>query len=324
MLGRDREGGALLLHTPPSARLRAHSRPMWKRVLQGWDLYLIILPALAVLIVFRYLPIYGIQIAFKDYNLIKGIAGSDWVGLKHFRALLSSQDFLRVFRNTLLINVYRLVWQFPIPILMALLISESTLGRFKKGIQTLTYLPHFLSWVVIAAIFMNLLSDVGVVNTVMKALHLPTRVWLSESRYFRTLLVVSDGWKNSGWGSIVYLSAIMAVESELYEAAVVDGASRVGRIWHVTLPSIRPTIVFILMMRLSAALSTDMEQVLMLYNPMVYDVGDVLATYTYRVGLGQMKYSYSAAVGLFTSVVGFILLMSGDAVSRRLGERSLF
>lgn len=306
-----------------SLRVRNNKR-LLHRILINTDLYLLIVPALAVLFIFRYLPIYGIQIAFKDFNIRLGITDSPWVGFKHFQNLFTSRRFFEIFRNTLLFNVYRLLFQFPIPIIMALAIYEVQNKAFKRSIQTLSYLPHFLSWVVIGAIFMNLLSTQGLVNSVIRLFGREPVTWLAESRYFRSLLVISDAWKNSGWGSIVYLSAIMSVDTDLFEAARADGAGVLRRMWHITLPCIRPTIFFIIMLRLSAMLGSDVEQILVLYSPVVYDVGDVIGSYVYRVGLTDMKYSYSSAVGLFSSVIGFILLVSANYTSRAFGERTLW
>ena len=308
-----------------SGKLRLNKQKrLLHKILVNTDLYLLILPALVVLFIFRYLPIYGIQIAFKDFNIRLGIEGSPWVGLKHFRQLFNSPDFFRIFRNTLLFNLYRLIFQFPIPIIMALAIYEVRNRTFKRSVQTLSYLPHFLSWVVIGAIFMNLLSTQGIVNSVIRLFGRDPVVWLAEARYFRSMLVISDAWKNSGWGSIVYLSAIMSIDTDLFEAARADGAGVLRRMWHITLPCIRPTIFFIIMLRLSAMLGSDVEQILVLYSPVVYDVGDVISSYVYRVGLTNMKYSYSSAVGLFSSVIGFILLVSANYTSRAFGERTLW
>lgn len=304
-------------------RLSPRKRQL-KKILVNTDLYLLILPALAVLFIFRYMPIYGIQIAFKDYNIRLGIDGSPWVGLKHFRMLFNSPDFFRIFRNTIMFSLYRLIFQFPIPIIMALAIYEVKNRFFKRSIQTLSYLPHFLSWVVIGAIFMNLLSTQGMINSILRMFGQDPIVWLAQSRYFRSLLVISDAWKNSGWGSIVYLSAIMSIDTDLFEAARADGAGVLRRMWHITLPGIRPTIFFIIMLRLSAMLGSDVEQILVLISPVVYDVGDVISSYVYRVGLTNMKYSYSSAVGLFSSVIGFILLISANYASRAFGERTLW
>jgi putative aldouronate transport system permease protein len=295
-----------------------------RRILNNWDLYFLILPALAVLVVFRYLPLYGAQIAFRDYNILEGITGSPWVGLKHFKALFASPQFYRIVRNTILLNIYRLVYQFPIPIFMALSIYELRSRAYKRWIQTISYLPHFLSWVVIGAIFANLLTMRGLVNQFRGLFGGEPVIFLSEEKYFRSLLVISDAWKNSGWGSIIYLSAMMSIDPQLFESAMVDGAGHFRRIWHITLPGIRSTIVFIVLLRLSAVLGSSVEQVLVLYNPMVYEVGDVLSTYVYRVGLTNMRYSYTTAIGLFSSVIGFVMLLSANYTARLFGERAMW
>ncbi|GGD82938.1 ABC transporter permease [Paenibacillus nasutitermitis] len=297
----------------------------WKEIRMDYQLYLMLLPALAVLIVFKYFPIYGALIAFKDYNLVEGIFGSKWAGLKHFQNLFQSEKFYSVFINTLLINLYKLVFQFPIPILLALMINEIRHTVFKRFSQSVTYLPHFLSWVVVSAIFANLLSPTsGIVNAVIGYFGIDPILFMTDERFFRAVLVTSSAFRESGWSSIIYLAAIMAVDSQLYEAARMDGASKLRQIWHITLPGIRSVIVFIIMLRLGAALANDLEQVLMFYSPMVYSVGDVLGTYVYRIGLGQMKYSFSTAVNLFQSVIGLTLVITANAISKKFGERGLW
>jgi len=267
---------------------------------------------------------YGSIIAFKDYNLMEGIIGSPWVGLKHFDALFQAREFHRVFRNTLLISIYRLIFQFPIPIILALLINEVSNMFFKRTVQTITYLPHFLSWAVVGALVIDLLSpSSGLINLALKEFGI-SPVTLMDKRYFRAIVVASQTWKETGWSAIIYLAAISSIDPQLYEAAIVDGASKWRQIWYITLPGIRSTIVFIILLRIGALLATDVEQILMLYNPVVYEVGDVIGTYVYRVGLGQMKYSYTTAVGLFQSVVGFILLVIANHLSRRYAETSMW
>ncbi|TLS49145.1 sugar ABC transporter permease [Paenibacillus antri] len=300
---------------------RKAGKEMWA----DYQLYIMLLPALAVLIIFKYVPIYGALIAFKDYNLLDGVMGSKWVGLKHFQDLFQSEKFYSVFINTLLINLYKLVFQFPIPIILALMINEVRNVMFKRFSQSVTYLPHFLSWVVVSAIFANLLSPTdGIVNTVLGFFGIDPIMFMSDERFFRSVLVMSSAFRESGWSSIIYLAAIMAVDPQLYEAARMDGASKFRQIWHITLPGIRSVIVFVIMLRLGAALANDLEQVLMFYSPMVYSVGDVLGTYVYRIGLGQMKYSFSTAVNLFQSVIGLILVVIANAVSKKFGERGLW
>jgi putative aldouronate transport system permease protein len=295
-----------------------------RRILNNLDLYILILPALAVLVIFRYLPLYGAQIAFRDYNILEGITGSPWVGLKHFKALFASPQFYRILRNTILLNLYRLVYQFPLPIIMALSVYELRSRAYKRWIQTISYLPHFLSWVVIGAIFANLLTMQGLVNQFRGLFGAAPVIFLSDEKYFRSLLVISDAWKNSGWGSIVYLAAMMSIDPQLFESAMVDGAGHFRRIWHITLPGIRSTIVFIVLLRLSAILGSSVEQVLVLYNPTVYEVGDVISTYVYRVGLTNMKYSYTTAIGLFSSVIGFVMLLIANYTARLFGERAMW
>ncbi|NMB11908.1 MAG: sugar ABC transporter permease [Firmicutes bacterium] len=308
-------------------RRRHHNRASsskFKRLQQDKGLYLMLLPGLIVVILFNYLPMYGAIIAFKDFNIIKGITGSPWVGLKHFSNLLYAPEFYRVFRNTLLISFYRLVFQFPLPIILALLINEIRNLVFKRSIQTITYLPHFLSWVIVGALTIDLLSPSGgLINKALTTMDLGP-VTLMDKKYFRTVLVASQTWKEVGWSAIIYLAAISSIDTELYEAAVVDGANRWKQTWHITLPGIRSTVVFIILLRISALMITDVEQVLMLYNPLVYEVGDVIGTYVYRQGLGRMKYSYATAVGLFQSVVGFACLVVANRLSRKYTETSMW
>jgi len=295
-----------------------------KKIISNYDLYLMLLPGLVLIIIFHYLPMYGSIIAFKDYNLMEGIIGSPWVGLKHFDALFQAREFHRVFRNTLLISIYRLIFQFPIPIILALLINEVSNMFFKRTVQTITYLPHFLSWAVVGALVIDLLSpSSGLINLALKEFGI-SPVTLMDKRYFRAIVVASQTWKETGWSAIIYLAAISSIDPQLYEAAIVDGASKWRQIWYITLPGIRSTIVFIILLRIGALLATDVEQILMLYNPVVYEVGDVIGTYVYRVGLGQMKYSYTTAVGLFQSVVGFILLVIANHLSRKYAETSMW
>ena len=298
--------------------------PLSRQILNNLDLYILILPPLAVLIIFRYLPLYGAQIAFRDYNILDGITKSPWVGLAHFKSLFSSSQFYRIVRNTILLNIYRLVFQFPIPIIIALSIFELRSKFYKRVIQTISYLPHFLSWVVIGAIFSNLFMLRGLVNQCMGLFGIEPVLYLADTKYFRSLLVISDAWKNSGWGSIIYFAAMMSIDPQLYESAMVDGAGHFRRIWHITLPGIKSTIIFIVLLRLSAILGSSVEQILVLYNPMVYEVGDMISTYVFRVGLTNMRYSYTTAVGLFSSVIGFIMIVTANYVTRIFGERAMW
>ncbi|MFK7692751.1 ABC transporter permease [Paenibacillus sp. HJGM_3] len=301
-------------------------RSAWRAVIRNdYDLYLLLVPGLLVMLIFRYLPMAGAIIAFKDYNLFDGIWGSPWVGLKHFQELLEQPKFWEVLRNTLLINMYKLVFQFPLPIILALMINEVRNLAFKRITQSVTYLPHFLSWVIISAIFINLLSpQTGVLKGAFAFFGMQDIMMIADERFFRSILVLSTAWKETGWSSIIYLSAILAIDPGQYEAARIDGAGKLRQIWHITLPGIRNVIIFIILLRIGSALGNDLEQVLMFYSPFVYSVGDVIGTYVYRIGLTEMKYSFTTAIGLFQSVIGMTLIASANYLSKKFGERSLW
>jgi len=308
----------------PGVRTKSRSRRT-RAWLQDYDLYLLLAPGLVALLLFKYAPMFGAIIAFKDYNIAAGIWGSPWAGFKYFETLFQDDKFYSVLRNTVLINLYKLIFQFPLPILLAIMINEVRHVAFKRVTQTITYLPHFLSWVIISAIFINLLSpQTGVLKDLFHLFGMQDIMMIADERFFRSVLVSSAAWKETGWSSIIYLSAILSIDTQQYEAAKMDGAGRLRQIWHVTLPGIRSVIVFIIMLRIGSALGNDVEQVLMFINPLVADVGDVIGTFVYRVGLGNMQYSYTTAVGLFQSVIGMILIITANYFSRKFGERSLW
>lgn len=289
------------------------------------DLYLMMIPGLAFLILFKYVPMYGLTIAFQDFNIFAGITGSEWVGWANFQKLLGSSEFYQVFTNTLLISIYKLVFQFPIPILFAILLNEMRSMFVKRTIQTVIYLPHFLSWVVVSGLFVSILSTPsGLLNQVIQALGGEPIAFMMEKSFFRSVVVTSNIWKDAGYGAIVYIAAISGIDQEIYEAARVDGAGRIRQIIHITIPGLASTIVLMFILRLGQLLNAGTEQILMMYNPVVYEVGDVIGTYVYRMGIGKMDYSFSTAVGLFESVVGFILLMSGNFLCRKLVNRSIW
>lgn len=296
-------------------------RKIWKYR----ELYILSIPGLIYLILFRYAPMFGLQIAFKDYNLFKGIMGSDWVGLKHFVTLFSDSQFLKVIRNTLLISFYKLIFGFPIPILLAILLNEVRHLFYKKTVQTITYIPHFISWVVISGIFIDILSpNYGIINTIIKTFGGDLIFFLSDSSWFRSLLVSTNIYKEMGWASIIYLAAITSIDPQLYEAAIVDGANRFRRIWHITLPGIRSTMVILLILRIGRIMSAGMQQVLMLYNPNVYDVGDIIDTFVYRIAFEQLRFSFTTAAGLFKSVIACILLVAANTFAKKIGDEGLF
>nr|WP_248930929.1 ABC transporter permease subunit [Paenibacillus hamazuiensis] len=288
-------------------------------------MYVLLLPGLVFLLLFKYTPMYGILIAFQDFNIFDGISGSKWVGLEQFRKLVYSDEFVQVFINTLLISLYKIVLLFPIPIIVALLLNEVKRMLFKRTVQTIIYLPHFLSWVIISGLFINILSPSGgLVNQILQWIGLDPVSFLLDNRYFRSVVVFTAGWKEVGWNAIIFIAAIAGIEQEQYEAAAIDGAGRLKQMWHITLPGILPTIVLVFILRIGHLLDAGTEQILTMYNPVVYQTGDVIGTYVYRVGLGKMDYSFSTAVGLFNSVVGFLLIILGNTLSRKLLKRSIW
>lgn len=305
--------------------VKRHQRALRRKLMrQNWDLYLLVAVPLLSLIIFNYIPMFGIVIAFQDYKVFKGISGSKWVGLAQFTKLFTSAKFFELLRNTVLINVYKFIYQFPIPIILALLLNEVRISWLKKGTQTLIYLPHFLSWVVVYGIFYDLLGTSGLINQLITALGGSPVNFLANSRYFRSLLVISTAWKESGWSTIVYLSAMTAIDPQLYEAAAVDGAGRIRQTWSITLPCIINTITFIVIMRASSIMGSDTEQVMMFYSPIVYGVGDVLGTFVYREGIENAKFSYTTAVGLFGSVVGMVMMLGANYVSRKYTDKGIW
>lgn len=285
-----------------------------------------LVPALIWYGIFYYAPLYGIQLAFKDYRIFDGISGSPWVGLEHFhRMFSSSSDFPQILRNTMIISLYHLVFGFPAPLLLALLFNELRLKWFKRITQSITYLPHFLSWVVLSGLLVTFLSPTqGIVNYVLQSIGIDPIYFLGEKAYFRFTLVMSSIWKEVGWGTIVYLAALAGIDTNLYEAARVDGANRWRQTLNITLPSILPVVVILFLLRIGHLLDAGFDQVLNLYNPAVYQVGDILDTYVYRVGINQMDYSFTTAVGLFKNVVGFGFLLIANFVVKRSGQEGIF
>ncbi|KRE70091.1 ABC transporter permease [Paenibacillus sp. Soil750] len=306
-------------HLLTSKRVNRHP------LLKYWDLYLMVLPALVFLLVFKYGPMYGVVIAFKDYNIMQGVLASKWVGLQYFRELFMFDEFPRVVINTLVISLMKLVVGFPAPILLALLLNELRLVKFKRWVQTFTYLPHFISWVVIGGIAVDLLSpSSGIVNKAIQAFGGEPIFFLTSEKLFRWILVYTDVWKEAGWGAIIYLAALLSINEELFQAATVDGAGRLRQIWHISLPSIRSTIIILLLLRIGHLLDAGFEQVLVMYNPTVYDVGDIIDTYVFRVGLGTMQFGLTTAAGLFKSVIGCVLLVIANTLARRMGEEGIY
>lgn len=315
--------------TPPVARPAAIPRLRTKSPLYAYwkHRYLVLMFAPAVLyyVIFHYMPIYGILIAFKDYKFSLGIWGSHWVGLEHFRDLFATESFWQVLRNTLIISFYKLIFGFPAPILLAILLNEVRLVLFKRIFQTVTYLPHFLSWIVVSGIFIQFFSpSAGPVNAVIQMLGLKPIYFLADPDWFRSILVATEIWKGIGWGSIIYLAALTGINPELYEAATVDGAGRLARIRYITLPSLVPVITIMLIFAAGSIINDDFDQIFNLYNTAVYSVGDVVSTYTYRKGLVGMEYSFATTVGLFKNVLAFIILLTANTIARKVNDYGLW
>ena len=278
-------------------------------------------PGLLLMLVFDYGPMYGLVLAFKDYNLSAGVWDSPWVGFEHFHRLFTDDAALRVLRNTIIISVLKLLAGIPAPIILALLISEVRAGFFKRTVQSISYLPHFLSWVILSSMIYQLLSpSSGIVNSVLRLLGFDPIYFLVEESWFRPILVFSSVWKEVGWGTIIYLAALASVSHDLHEAAVLDGASRFQRIRDINFPTIIPVIGIVSLLNLGGVLSAGFDQVFNLYNPQVYGVGDIIDTYVYRVGLVGLDYSFATAVGLFKGVVGFTLIMIFNAYARKISN----
>ncbi len=286
------------------------------------ELYILFLPVAIWFIVFHYIPMMGIVIAFKDYSIMQGIFDSPWAGLKHFERFLNSTAFLQTLKNTVLISLYNLVFSFPAPILFSLLLNEVVNDKFKKCIQTVSYLPHFISWSVAGGLFYMILSpSTGVINYFIKVLGFDAINFLGDIRYFRSILVVSGIWKSIGWGAIIYLAALSGVSEEMYEASYIDGAGRFRRIWHITLPSIRSVIIIMLILAVGNILNVGFEHVFVMINDTVLEVGETLDYYIYRIGLYNMNnFSFATAIGLFKSCIGFLLIMFTNVISKKIDE----
>ncbi|QNK60588.1 sugar ABC transporter permease [Paenibacillus sp. PAMC21692] len=310
---------------PPERIITVKKESFLKHLVKNKWLYIFLIPGLLYFLVFKYVPMFGIVIAFKQLSIVKGIWGSDWVGLANFETLFSSSHFLRVLRNSILLSVYQIIFGFPAPIILALMLNEIRQIAFKRISQTILYLPHFISWVVLAGIVINFLSPTtGIANQIVTAFgHEPIK-FLQEPEYFRSIIVSAEIWKSVGWGTIIYLAAMTGVDPTLYESAKIDGASRMQRIYYITIPGIATTIVILLLLNLGNILDNGFDQVFLLYNPVTYETGDIFETYTYRIGLQDGRMSYATAVGLFKSAVGFILIISSNYAARAISGKSIW
>lgn len=289
------------------------------------QLLIIFLPCLIFYAIFRYGPMYGIIIAFKDYGVFLGILKSPWVGFKYFEQFFTSSDFLLLFRNTFLLGIYSLLWTFPFPIMFAILLNEIKNKVFKKTIQTVSYLPTFLSVVIICSMVIDFLSPGhGMINNILSSLGFERQYFIAKPEWFRTIYIASDIWSGLGYGAIIYLAALTGIDPTLYEAGTMDGCNRFQAMRHITLPGIFPTIATMFIISAGSIFKIGYEKVLLLYTPTTYEVADIFSTYVYRKGLIDMNYSYGAAVGLFQSAVALVMLLGANYASKKFGEQGLW
>lgn len=312
---------AVVTQTTPKKSLGQRLKEDFQR---NRALYLMVLPVLAFYIIFHYVPMYGAIIAFKDFSPMKGIWASEWIGFQNFKDFFGSMYFVRVLFNTLNISFSTLIFGFPAPIILALLINELRSKVFSRTVQTVTYMPHFVSLVVICGLIKEFTLDTGVVNQVLSVFGWKPVSMLNKPELFVPIYVISNIWQEVGWGSIIYLAALTSIDPQLYEAAKIDGAGRFKQLIHITIPGILPTVVILLILRMGRLLNVGFEKIILLYNPAIYETADVISSFVYRKGLLEFNWSYSAAVGLFNSIINFVMLWSTNWISRRLKGESLF
>lgn len=304
--------------------------PLKLKIKREWNqnkyIYFLAIPLIAYYLIFHYGPMYGILMAFQDFSIADGIAGSPFIGFDNFSKFFQSHYFWRLLRNTLTISIQNIIFGFPAPLILALLLNEVKNKTFKKTVQTVTYLPHFISLVVVCGMLTQFLSRDGFITSILSSLGLVDSTnLLAVKEYFRPIYVISGIWQEVGWGTIIYLAALSGVDEQLYEAAAIDGANRFRRLINVTLPSIAPTVIMMLILRIGQVMSVGFEKIILLYNPQTYETADVLSTYIYRYGLGgSFDYGYTTAIGLFTSVINFILVISANQISKKVSETSLW
>lgn len=296
-----------------------------KGIFKSRYLYIIFVPVILYYVIFHYLPMYGLLIAFQEYNPFKGIWGSKWVGLKHVESFINSVFFWRLLRNTIAINLYGMIVGFPAPIILALMMNEVRNNFFKKAVQTTVYLPNFISTVVVCGMIVSFLSpSSGIINALIKMLGGQSIHFLAEPGWFWSIYVWSGVWQGAGWGSIIYLAALAGLDPTLYEAAIVDGASSWKRLWHITIPGIMPTIIIMLIMNMGSIFSVGYEKIILLYNANTYPTADVINTYVYRRGILKADFSYSTAISFFNNIINFIMLVTVNKIARKVGETSLW
>jgi putative aldouronate transport system permease protein len=307
-----------------TAELLSESQKKSHAIRRDKQLYFFLIPGLMFILLFDLLPMLNITIAFKQFKPLLGFKGSPWVGLDHFKKLLGDYNVWNVIKNTLEINVLKIIFCVPLPMFLAILINEINSAPLKRTIQTIIYIPHFFTWVVVYSVFYIVFGSGGVINSILAPFVNEPVMFFLKGAWFRFLLVVSDAWQSSGWGTIIYLAAIMGIDSEIYDAAVVDGAGKVQQIKHITIPCLIPVMILILSIRLGRIMTSSFDQILAFYNPSVYESADIISTYVYRTGIGQANFSYATAVGLFNSLIGSILVVSSNILSRKITGRSVW
>jgi putative aldouronate transport system permease protein len=313
---------------PAQVPFKPIQRTFWQRaardLTRNKGAYLLLVPVLLYYIIFHYIPMYGAVIAFQDFNVVKGIFESKWIGFENFLDFFNGAFFSRLVINTLAINVLDLIFGFPAPILLALLLNEVRWSPFKRLVQTISYMPHFISVVVVVGMMVDFFARDGLINNLFRGLLANPTAYMSDPNWFRPLFVGSGIWQGVGWGSIIYMAALSNIDPSLYEAAMVDGAGRFRQLLHITLPGLLPTITILLILRLGSMMSVGYEKVLLMYNPLTYETCDVISTYVYRRGVLATDYSYSAAVGLFNSAINFALVVGANWLSRKVNDTSLW
>ncbi|WP_299039306.1 sugar ABC transporter permease [uncultured Pseudokineococcus sp.] len=301
------------------------STTTWRQALRrDWRLYSLVVLPLAFFLVFRYLPMLGNVIAFRRFRPGGSIFGDEWVGLRYVELFINDPLFWNVFRNTLVLGTLTLLIAFPMPIVLALLLNELRSRKFKRFVQTVSYLPHFMSIVIVAGMVLQLTSTQGTINQLVQLVGGDSIPFMQQAEWFRTVYITSEVWQTVGWGTILYLAALTQVDENLYEAARIDGANRWKQTWHVTLPGIRPTMITLLILNIGTFMAVGFEKILLLYNPLLYPTADVISTYLYRVGILSSNFSYAAAIGLFEAIIGLTLILSANAISRRAAGTSLW
>lgn len=307
---------------------KVHHGTLWKRIKKHKLVYLLLFPSFATVLIFNYAPMAGILMAFKNFRIMDGFWGiftGEWIGFKNFERLFASYYFYDVFRNTILISLYKIIFGFPAPIILALLLNELKNKFYTRFVQTITYLPHFLGAVILTGLTYALLNpSYGIVNGVIQAFGYEPQQFLADPRYFRSIIVGLDVWKNTGWNAIIFLAAISSVDMGLYDAAKMDGANKFRQMWHITLPGISEIVVLMFILRLGDIMNAGFDQIFLLYSVMVYNVGDIIDTYVYRMGLVNSEYGFSTAVGLFKSVIALILIIAANAVAKKFGKQGIW